>query len=100
MDIQKIVIYGEKQGIDIILPYKKTGVNVIKNIIIITDNTGNGDFVTEEFQSVVIIKKKHVFLRYFSCKLKNGNQEVIITDGVLVINTILHFNIKATINKY
>jgi hypothetical protein len=33
MDIQKIVIYGEKQGIDIILPYKKTGVNVIKNII-------------------------------------------------------------------
>jgi hypothetical protein len=84
MDRQENSDLRGKQGIDIILPYKKIGVNVIKNFIYhhYTDNFRiDGDFVTGEFQSVVVTNKNTCFYATFSGKLKNGNQEVIVTDG-------------------
>jgi len=73
-----------EQGIVILLPYKKTGENVIKNFNYhqyINGVAFNGDFINGEFQSKVITNSNSCFYATFSGKLNDGNQEVIITDG-------------------
>ncbi len=75
-----------EQGIAIILPYKKTGQNVIKNFFYhqyINNASFDGDFTEGEFQCNVKINRKSCFLATFSGKLNDGKQEVIITDGVI-----------------
>ncbi|MFV0571059.1 MAG: hypothetical protein ACK5M1_01335 [Xanthomarina gelatinilytica] len=75
-----------EQGIVIILPYKKTGENIIEQFIYhqYIDNTPfNGDFLDGEFQSNVITNTNKCFYATFSGILNNGNQEVIITEGKL-----------------
>lgn len=72
-----------KEGIDITLPYKKIGKNVITNFVYhkYSNNNINGDFVSGEFQNTVITNKNTCFYATFSGKLTDGNQTVIITDG-------------------
>ena len=75
-----------EQGIAIILPYKKTGENVIEKFIYhqYIDNIAfDGDFTDEEFKCNVMINRNSCFFATFSGKLNNGNQEVIITDGII-----------------
>lgn len=75
-----------EQGIAVILPYKKTGKNVIKEFIYhqYIDNVSfDGDFTDGEFQCDVIINRNSCFYATFSGKLNDGNQEVIITDGII-----------------
>ncbi|MDR6763879.1 hypothetical protein J2Y38_004103 [Flavobacterium sp. 2755] len=76
----------KEQGIAIILPYKKTGQNVIKNFFYhqyINEVSFDGDFTEGEFQCNVKINRKSCFLATFSGKLSDGKQEVIITDGII-----------------
>ncbi len=77
--------YSE-QSFSILLPYKKTGVNVIEQFIYhqYMDNISfDGDFMNGEFESNVITNNKSCFYATFSGKLNDGNQEVIITEGKL-----------------
>ncbi len=76
-------IYRE-QSFYIQLPYKKTGKNIIKSCNYhqyINSISLDGDLVNSDFQSEVIINQNTCFYATFSAKLKDGNQEVIITDG-------------------
>jgi len=77
---------SREQGISIILPYKKTGANVIEQFIYhqYIDNVPfDGDFLDGEFQSNVMINTHECFYATFSGKLHDGNQEVTITKGEL-----------------
>ena len=77
--------YSE-QGIAVILPYKKTGENIIEQFIYHQYRDGvlfDGDFLNGEFQSNVITNTNKCFYATFSGKLSNGTQEIIITDGKL-----------------
>lgn len=73
-----------EQSISLILPYKKTGTNVIDNFIYhqyIDGVSFDGDFLNGTFQSKVITNRKTCFYATFSGTINDGNQEVIITDG-------------------
>lgn len=75
-----------EQGIAIILPYKKTGKNIIKQFIYhqyIDRISFDGDFKTGEFESNVITNTNKCFYATFSGTLNDGNQKVIITEGKL-----------------
>lgn len=95
MDRQKNSDSWGKQGIEIILPYKKTGKNVITNFIYhhYSDNVNiNGDFVSGEFQSTVTTNKNTCFYATFSGKLNTGNQQVIITEGSISYQYLVPFS--------
>jgi len=73
-----------EQGVAIILPYKKTGRNIIQNFIYHQSKDGvsfDGDFINGELESNVITNTKNCFYATFSGKLSDGNQEIIITEG-------------------
>jgi len=75
-----------EQGIAVILPYKKTGKNVIDKFIYhqyVNNVSFDGDFTDGVFQSNVIINRNSCFYATFSGKLNDGKQEIIITDGII-----------------
>ena len=76
-----------EQGAYIKLPYKLTGSNLIQNFIYhqyINNVSFDGDFVVEgDFQSEVLINRETCFFATFSGTLNNGNQEIVITKGVI-----------------
>ncbi|CAM3610118.1 Lipoprotein [Flavobacterium chungbukense] len=75
-----------EQGIAVILPYKKTGKNIIQKFLYhqYIDNVSfDGDFIKGEFECDVIINRNSCFYATFSGKLNDGNQEVMITDGII-----------------
>lgn len=75
-----------EQGIAVILPYKKTGKNVIEKFLYhqyINNVSFDGDFTDGEFQCDVKINRNSCFYATFSGKLSDGKQEVIITDGII-----------------
>ncbi|KAF2515216.1 BTB/POZ domain-containing protein [Flavobacterium foetidum] len=75
-----------EQGIAVILPYKKTGKNIIQQFHYhqyIDKVSFDGDFLKGEFTSDVIINRNSCFYATFSGKLSDGKQEIIITDGII-----------------
>ena len=75
-----------EQGIAIVLPYKKTGKNVIDKFLYhqYIDNVSfYGDFTDGVFQCDVKINRNSCFYATFSGKLSDGNQEITITDGII-----------------
>ena len=75
-----------EQGVAIILPYKKTGKNVIEKFLYhqyINNVSFDGNFIDGEFECNVKINRKSCFFATFSGKLNDGKQEVIITDGII-----------------
>ena len=84
LDRRNNEILLREQTFYIQLPYKKTGKNIIKNCDYHQYVNGislDGDLVNSDFQSDVIINRNTCFYATFSAKLKDGNKEVIITDG-------------------
>jgi hypothetical protein len=75
-----------EQDVLLVLPYKKTGNNVIEHFFYshnINNTTFEGDFMDGEFQSKVLTNTSNCFYATFSGKLNDNNQEIIITDGIL-----------------
>ena len=75
-----------EQTVFMTLPYKKTGKNVIDEFFYrqyINKVTFQGSFLEGEFESNVVTNNKYCIYATFSGKLSDGNQEVIITDGVV-----------------
>lgn len=77
-----------EQGISIVLPYKKTGANLIESFYYHQYFDGvsfDGDFIDGEFESEVFVNRNTCFYATFSGKLNNGNQEIVITDGIISV---------------
>lgn len=77
------------------LPYKKTGKNIIQKCLYHQYINGiplDGDLVNSDFKSEVIMNRSTCFYATFSGKLNDGNQEVIITDGVVSYQYETPFN--------
>ena len=75
-----------EQTIYIILPYKKTGQNIIQEFHYrqyINGVAFEGDFLDGTFECNIITNRNTCFYATFSGKLNDGNQEIIITGGKL-----------------
>lgn len=74
----------EEQRLNLYLPYKATGENIIEQFQYsqyINKTFFSGDFVNGELQSKVITNTENCFRMTFSGKLSDGTQEVVITEG-------------------
>ena len=68
------------------MPYKKTGHNVIDELLFIQYKDGNyieGDLVNNDFHSDVMINRSTCFYATFSGKIDNDEEQIVITDGKL-----------------
>lgn len=75
-----------EQSILIILPYKKTGNNILENFMYnqyAIGTTFDGDFSNGTIESKVITNSRTCFYATFSGTFNDGNQEFVITDGKL-----------------
>lgn len=76
-----------EQFINIRLPFKMTGNNIIEQFayrqISIDGVLFNGNYVNGEFESRVITNTDNCFYATFSGKISGGNQEIIITDCII-----------------
>ncbi|RZJ50155.1 MAG: hypothetical protein EOO44_16935 [Flavobacterium sp.] len=76
----------QERGIAVILPYKKTGKNIIDEFNYhqyINSVSFDGDFTDGIFECNVIINRNSCFYATFSGTLNDGKQEIIITDGII-----------------
>ncbi|MEX0360725.1 MAG: hypothetical protein AB3N10_07010 [Allomuricauda sp.] len=79
--------YGEI-GVSMFLPYKKGGENVIERFSYhhsLNMVSFDGDFVEGEFHNEILINNSHCFYAEFDGILRDGTQEVVITDGIVSI---------------
>lgn len=76
-----------EQFINIRLPFKMTGNNIIEQFAYrqksIDSVLFNGNYVNDEFESRVITNTDNCFYATFSGKISDGIQEIIITDGII-----------------
>ncbi len=83
---RRIVEPLKQQGFYITLPYKKTGENIVERFHYLqytSDDRFEGDFLQGELQSNILTNTRKCFYATFSGKLNDGDQEIIITNGVL-----------------